>query len=71
MHRVPVEQTETTALASETDVFGERAKRNEVDFLVDGADALMLGVLRRTRLERPAVEHNLAVRRGRRSPSES
>ena len=40
----------------EADILGDRAIGDQVDFLIDRADALVLGILRRARLERRAVK---------------
>ena len=47
VHPAPVEQAVTAVFAAEKDVLGHRAERNEVDFLIDGADAAALRLLRR------------------------
>src|SRR5271156_218119 len=46
--------------AAEEDVLGHRSERNEVDFLVDGADAPMLGVLRGREVDGFAAEDDRA-----------
>ena len=61
VHPAPVEQAVTPVFAAEKDVLGDRAERNEVDFLIDGADAAALGVLRRREVDRLAAEHDRAA----------
>ena len=58
VHPAPVEQAVTAVLAAEKDVLGHRAERNEVDFLIDGADAAALGVLRRGEVDGLAAKHD-------------
>ena len=60
VHAAPVEQAVAAVFAAEKDVLGHRAERNEVDFLVDGADAPTLGVLRRREVDGLAAEDDRA-----------
>jgi hypothetical protein len=60
MHGRPVEQAEAALLPAEADVLGDRAVGHQVDFLVDGADAGSLRLLRRGEGRGPAVEDDLA-----------
>ena len=60
VHPAPVEQAITPVFAAEKDVLGHRAEGNEVDLLIDGADAAVLGVLRRGEVDRLAAEDDRA-----------
>ena len=60
VHPAPVEQAVTPVFAAEKDVLGHRAEGNEVDLLIDGADAAVLGVLRRGEVDRLAAEDDRA-----------
>ena len=71
VHRLPVEQAEAAAFAAEADVLGDRAIGDEIDLLIDRADALGLRVLRRTRLEGARRRRRSRRRRGRHSRSGS
>ena len=53
VHLPPVKKTPTPRLAAHEDVLGHRAKRDEIDLLVDRADAPALRLLR-VRRNRPA-----------------
>src|SRR4051812_49767725 len=61
MHGPPIEEAEFPLLAAETDVLGDRAIGNEVDFLVDRADAGRLRLLRRGDRGGVTVEQDLAA----------
>ncbi len=47
VHASPIEQAKAAMLAAEEDVLGHRAVGDQVDFLVDRADPVPLGLLRR------------------------
>jgi hypothetical protein len=51
MNRAPVDQAEAPGLAAEKNVFRNRAQRNQIDFLVDGADAAIARGLRRGEID--------------------
>ena len=56
VHPPPVEQAEAPVLAAEEDILRHRAEGDEIDLLIDRADAAALGLLRRGELDRPAGE---------------
>src|ERR1019366_5216612 len=60
-HRAPAHQTERGGLTPEADVFGHGKVRDEVDLLIDGADADRLGFTRRTRMDDAATQRDLAL----------
>ena len=53
-HAPPVDHPEPARLAAERDVLGDRDVRQQVDLLVDRADARLLGVVRRREAHRLA-----------------
>ncbi len=70
VHATPVEQAVAAMLAAEKDVLGHRAERNEVDLLIDRADAAALSRLGRGEIDRLAGEEDRARSRADRRPSE-
>jgi hypothetical protein len=56
----PVEETAAAGLPAERDVLRDRERRDEVDLLVDGADAEFLGFPRRFGPDDPAGQTHLA-----------
>ena len=60
VHPPPVEQAVAAKFAAEEDVLGDRAEGDEIDLLVDRADAAVLRLLGRGELDRLAAEDDLA-----------
>ena len=60
-HPPPVDHAEPARLATERDVLGHRDVRQQVDLLVDRADARALRIVRRREAHRLAVEPQLAL----------
>ena len=65
-HPRPVDHPEPARLATERDVLRDRDVRDQVDLLVDGPDARLLGVVRRPEVHLGPVQPELAVRQGER-----
>ena len=63
LHLARVDETEAARLAAEKEIFGDAQISEQVDFLVDGADAERLGVERVERIDLGAVEVNVPASR--------
>ncbi len=61
VHAGPVDQPEAARLAAHEDVLRHRAEGNEVDFLIDGADAADLGLVRGGEIDLPSIEDDGAA----------
>ncbi len=62
VHAPPVEQAVAPVFAAEKDVLRHRAEGDEIDLLIDRADAAALGLLRRGEVDRLAAEFDRARR---------
>ena len=58
-HLAAAEEAERRPLPAERDVFRNAQRGNQIHFLIDGADAELLSVPRRPRIDRLAVERQV------------